>query len=381
MKIQAIAAVAALLLSSCAAGNKAAESEAIPEHGFTIMAGSYTEPGDTALRLLHFDPADSSLTVIDGTTEVPNASYMAQATRSGMIYVVSEGDSMHSRITALRPAGKHSMPSIACTLPVGSAAPCYVSVSPDERYVVTADYNGGTATIFGISSTGMLTPVKQRLRFTGSGPVAGRQDTPHPHCATFTPDGRFLLVNDLCTDRINMFPVAQEDSDSLVITDQATQVQLPAGAGPRHIVFNAKGNIAYLINEISDTVTVLDYNKKTLIPRQHLAADTALAHGAGDIQLSPDLRNLYASLRLKHEGIATFDVNTRTGEIRYKGHTPTAAHPRNFLITPDGLFLLVACKNDGIVQVFSRNPASGALTDTGHSLKIPGVVCLKTVNL
>ena len=113
---------------------------------------------------------------------------------------------------------------------------------------------------------------------------------------------------------------------------------------------------------------------------QYIAADTVGARGAADIHLSPDGRHLYASLRLKHDGIATFGVDPQTGLLSYVGHTDTLGHPRNFTLTPDGRFMLVASRDGNAVQLFSVDVRSGTLTDTGRTIPIPKPVCVKFVS-
>ena len=135
--------------------------------------------------------------------------------------------------------------------------------------------------------------------------------------------------------------------------------------------------MAYLINEISDSVTVLRYNGHTLEPVQYIAADTAEAHGAGDIHLSPDGRHLYVSLRLRHEGIATFAVDEATGLLTLKGHTPTGGHPRNFAISPGGRLMLVACRDANAVEIYAIDPATGMPAPTGRRIDVPRPVCVK----
>ena len=326
----------------------------------TLIVGSYSAAGDSALCVYSFDPADGSAELVR-RLPADNASFLA-AGDSGVIYALSESGAATSAITALRPDGE-----VLVRRPVGSADPCYVAVSPDGRFAVTANYTGGTVAVFPILADGSLGARRQLIAFEGSGPVAGRQDTPHPHCIAFTPDGRYMLVDDLGTDRIHQFAV-QAGADSLVGSVPDAEVVIRAGSGPRHITFNAGGDMAYLLNELSDEVAVLRYDGTTLTPVQYIAADAVGAGGAADIHLSADGRHLYASLRLKHDGIALFDVDPATGMLTRRSHTPTAGHPRNFTLTPDGRYMLVACRDADAVQIFAVDPDTGALADTGRSI-------------
>ncbi len=363
-KFLAIAAIAATMV---ACTNKAKETTAVDS--YTVVIGSYSEPGDTALRVFTLDMTDTTATYV-GALPIGNASYFTDLTDSGMIYAVSEKDSADAAVVALRWMGTSAVPEIVNRQPVRSGAPCYIATN--GTIVATADYNGATATIFPLAGDS-IAPQSMQIRFTGSGSVADRQDTPHPHCIAFTPDGLNMLVDDLGTDRIHSFPLV----DGVPDTTHMTDVVITPGNGPRHIVFNAQGAMAYLINEVSDSVTVLSYADGKLTPVQYIAADTVGAHGAGDIHLTPDGRFLYASLRLKNDGIAAFSVDPTTGLLTHIGHTPTAPHPRNFTLSPDGELMFVASRDGNVIEIFAIDKATGALTPTGKTIDVPRPACIR----
>lgn len=359
---------AAVALAGCSAGSR--ESQA--DSDMKLLVGSYCEPGDSALRVFSFNEADTSGRLLY-TVDVDNASFFTQAP-SGTVYAVTERGDSDSYLTALRPDSVTGLLKIVNSRPTLSGGPCYVEVSSDARFAVTANYGGGTISVFPIAADGSLLPVTWQAVFDGNGPVERRQASPHPHCIAFTPDGRYMLVNDLGTDRIHMFAAA---GDSLSRPERIGEIDIIPGSGPRHIVFNKSGDIAYLINEISDSVTVLRYNGHTLEPVQYIAADTAEAHGAGDIHLSPDGRHLYVSLRLRHDGIATFAVDEATGLLTLKGHTPTGGHPRNFAISPGGRLMLVACRDANAVEIYAIDPVTGMPAPSGRRIDVPRPVCVK----
>lgn len=350
----------------------------VPDGRLRLVVGSYSQPGDTALRVYDYIPAGEG----EGWPEiryraslpVSNASYFTQSP-SGILYSVSESDEAGSSVTALRPSEDGSY-EVINTLPVGSGSPCYISVSPDGRYVVTANYSGATVAVFPLGPDGSLASGPRLIPFEGHGPIADRQEQSHPHCVAFTPDGRYMLVNDLGLDRIHQFEILQ-DSATLIDSAPTAEVVLRPGSGPRHLVFDRKGTTAYLVNELGDNVTVLRYDGKTLTPVQYIAADTLGAMGAGDIHLSPDGRHLYASLRLKNDGIVTYDVDPRTGLLTYRAHTPTLRHPRNFTLTPDGRQMLVASRDDNAVQLFTIDPQTGVPAPTPRRLEVEKPVCVK----
>ena len=148
-------------------------------------------------------------------------------------------------------------------------------------------------------------------------------------------------------------------------------------SGPRHLVFSPNGRFAYLMSELSGKVTAFRYQEGKLLLLQEIVSDSVGARGGADIHLSPDGRFLYSSNRLKNEGIAIFSVDQKTGLLSRVGYQPTAAHPRQFNITPDGRFLLCCCRDSNKIQVFRREKETGLLMDTGKDIIVSKAVCVQ----
>lgn len=207
---------------------------------------------------------------------------------------------------------------------------------------------------------------------------------PHLHCVRITPDGKYLLADDLGTDQIHKFninPNANGDNKEKFLTKGTPEAfKVAPGSGPRHLIFNSDGKFAYLINEIGGTVIAFRYADGMLDEIQTVAADTVNAQGSGDIHLSPDGKYLYASNRLKADGVAIFKVDETNGTLTKVGYQLTGIHPRNFIITPNGKYLLVACRDTNVIQIFERDQATGLLTDIKKDIKVDKPVCLKFVD-
>ena len=112
---------------------------------------------------------------------------------------------------------------------------------------------------------------------------------------------------------------------------------------------------------------------KSLSLLQTIEADSVHAHGSADIHLSPDEKFLYVSNRLEADGVVVFKVNNG-GQLQRVGYQPTGKHPRNFMITPSGNHLLVACRDDNNIEIYKRDAATGLLSATGKSIKLPSPV-------
>ena len=113
------------------------------------------------------------------------------------------------------------------------------------------------------------------------------------------------------------------------------------------------------------------------IDTQTIAADTVGARGSADIHVSPDGRFVYASNRLQADGLAIFSINQEDGTLAKVGYQLTGRHPRNFAITPNGKYLLVASRDDNKIQVFSIDTQTGLLTDTNQDITLSKPVCIK----
>ena len=121
-----------------------------------------------------------------------------------------------------------------------------------------------------------------------------------------------------------------------------------------------------MLSEISGEVRVYDLDGADLREVQTIAADSLRGEGSADIHLSPDGRHLYASNRLKADGIVHYTVDSVSGRLTRAGYQLTGVHPRNFAITPNGRWLLVACRDDNVIEIYSRDLTSGELVRQGE---------------
>ena len=363
--------IGALVLGACTSLKQQETME-----NMYLLVGSYASPQEEGVKVYTWDKEKGEATYVSGLTGISNPSYQVVSADGSRVYSVGEDEGLTSTAHALsfdKTEGKLTLMNTQLTQ---GGAPCYINISPDEKFVISANYMGGNISVLPLESSGRLNEYVSTFAFTGEGLFKERQDQPHLHCVEFTPDAKFLLANDLGTDKIHVFPLA---SDGQLDKEKAFDVELEAGSGPRHLCFSKDGRFAYLINEISGKVTALSYDGNGLTPIQYIEADTVNAQGSADIHLSPDGKFLYASNRLKADGIAIFSVDNETGLLTKAGYQLTGIHPRNFIITPDGEYLLVACRDSNVVQIFRRDTETGLLEDTGKKIETSKPVCLKFI--
>ena len=256
----------------------------------------------------------------------------------------------------------------------GGAGPCFVAIN-DENYIVTANYGGGSVGLFKADASGKLSTLLNVQQHVGKG-TTDRQKSPHAHSAWFHPTKKELISIDLGTNQL-WFSTIDTQKGALVLTAQKT-LQMAEGAGPRHLTFHPNNKWIYVLNELNNTVSLVkekneayevDFSIATL-PKDF----TAYSKGA-DIHISKDGKFLYASNR-GHESIVIYEVNPENGTLKTIGCEPVLGkNPRNFSLSPDEKYLLVANQDTNNIVSFKRDAITGKLTFVSE-VAAPMPVCI-----
>jgi 6-phosphogluconolactonase len=155
------------------------------------------------------------------------------------------------------------------------------------------------------------------------------------------------------------------------------------GSGPRHFAFHPSGKYAYVINEITLTVTAFAYNgeRGALTPIETVSTLPPDAKGQGfstaEVVAHPSGKFLYGSNR-GHDTIAAFAVDQSTGKLTRIENEPTQGKtPRNFAIDPTGRWLLAENQGSDTIVVFRINQDTGELDAAGVKADVPSPVCVR----
>src|SRR5690606_20069188 len=147
------------------------------------------------------------------------------------------------------------------TLKSGSSGPCHIITDKNYNFVFVSNYGGGRLSVFQTNKDGSLKELVQEIAYKGNGPNKKRQQSPHVHSATFSPDEQFLLVQDLGTDVITVYPFAPANVSEPLQISEAISINTPPGRGPRHITFSKNGKFVYVVAELTSTVLVYSFNR------------------------------------------------------------------------------------------------------------------------
>jgi len=250
----------------------------------------------------------------------------------------------------------------------GGLAPCHVSSYLFKKWFAVSNYSGGKVQFY--KEVNEKLTLQNTFTFLGSGPNS-RQDASHTHSTIFSRDGSFALTADLGTDSIYYYDIGDS-----VTYNAAKSIKVKDGGGPRHMVFNKSGNTVYILNELINEVGVYAVTKEGLIEVQYMPTIPIKFkenNTSADIHLSPDERMLYTSNR-GHNSIASFSIY-EAGRLSPKGHTSTHGRtPRNFMVTKDGKYMIVANQDSRDIALFSIG-VNGELVFK-KKFNLPTPVCL-----
>ena len=256
-------------------------------------------------------------------------------------------------------------------LPSCGKSTCYIIAAPGGKYLYTANYFSANISEFALNSDGSLKELVRTIAFEGRGPHE-RQEMPHPHFVNFTPDGKKLIVIDLGLDAVKLFDFDPEKGLTAPENPYIFKVT-PGGSGPRHLVFNQKGDTAYLLNEVGNTVCVLGFDGNEFVLRQQVGSLPEDFHDfskASAIRLSPDERFLLASNR-GYDSTAVYRVDEQ-GLLELQEIVPSEGKsPRDINFLPDGRHLIMANEFSDNNALFEYDPVSGKLTFCNINIVMP----------
>ncbi len=352
-----------------------------PAEKILVYFGTYTggeNPGK-GIYCSRFDLETGKLGDPFLAAEAKSPSFLEIHSNGKFLYAVSEtgGTGSVSAYIIDRKTGKLKFLN---EQPSSGKGPCHLSIDFAGRNLLIANYGSGSAAVIPINPDGKLAEPAGFVQHEGSSINPRRQESPHAHSINVSPDNRFAFVADLGTDKVVIYSLDVEEGT--IKPNNPAFVQLQPGAGPRHFSFHPNGRYAYVINELTCTVTTFDYAPAsgalteiqtiTTLPGNFIGSNTC-----AEVRVHPNGKFLYGSNR-GHDSIAMYRIDPENGTLALTGHmTVGIKTPRNFNIDPSGQFCLVANQGNNTVIVFRIDQETGSLEPTGSVVKISKPVCVR----
>lgn len=346
-----------------------------------LLASTYAVGKENGIYVIRFDQNNGKYKNIR-KTEVDSPSYFVLSNDRRFVYSVLENEERSSYVNVFSYNKYKEELDKKDEILSGDNGSCYITIDKDDKYVITANYGGGSISIFRIDKNGLFYKMSQLIVFEGQSVDPERQTKSHIHCVEFSPDGRYLLASDLGADIIYQIEIdhkCDECRKEFIINKTIRNIKVPDGSGPRHIKFHPSEKYFYVINELSDTIITFSYNEGEIFQLQEIPVVTNNARGSADIVITPDGRFLYASVRLKEDGIAIFSINPINGILDKIDYQSTGIHPRNLQITPNGKYLLAACRDSSCIEIYEIKSATGILENINNDIPIKEPACLKFI--
>ena len=382
-----------------------------------------TNDGHT-LRAYHLDTKSGELTLKPTTLNqprqaqapiaLPNPAFMRHHPTKHVLYVVTESIQNNGRVLAYKydPADPDCALTPLSDQSAEGASTCYVTIDRACQWLLSVSYWDSVISVLPMGADGSLRPAPTKLpppaqvRATSlEDHLANRQSEPHAHAIVLDPIfGRIAFVPDLGTDVVRQYVFLPVLGGGLA----------PAGAvacgppghaahGPRYIEFCKLGRNAFVVNELSSSVSVFRFeselaahvadkgpdakNPRALLTLLQLVSTlplpapppTAYSLGkntCGRVAVCPSGRHLLVSNR-GHDSIAVFALERPGGydaDATLRPHAiikTMGGTPRHFQFAAEGRYVIVANQDTDNLSVFRFDSDSGALEFTGKTAACP----------
>ena len=346
----------------------------------TFFMGSYTEYllpdfGGTGKGIYTVQmKLDSGELNILHTQYCRNPSYLAISADNQFLYCSTELEvDKKPKVKAFKINDDHSLDFIN-EQPIAGGYPCHLSIYNSN--VLVACYATGNVVQFPLDSYGKILPCKKNIFHSGSSINSLRQEAPHAHQVSIHPNTGDIYVCDLGIDTIKAYVMHVEELNPNVEKD----CHVSEGGGPRHLTFNQKGDLAYVLNELTGKVSVLRSEDEVF---QQIDSVNSLPHNYSSkpsgsaIRLHPNGTHLYAGNRGSNS-IAIFEI--RGGELSLVNIQYTHGDEvREFNITPDGQWL-IACHQNSHDTIVYKIQEDGLLLEAFRTQEILSPVCISFLN-
>ncbi len=351
-----------------------------------VYVGTYTNKGTSdGIYICKLNLATGELTKFS-SAKSPDPAFLAIDRKRKFLYAANEISEFQGKksgsVSAFAINQKTGELTLLNQQATNSPGPCSVIVDKTGQCVLTANYTGGSVSVFPVKADGSLGELSDLMQHQGSSINPNRQKEPHAHTIIIDDANRFAFCADLGLDKVMIYKLDAKRGKLTPNTPAFAAVK--PGAGPRHFKIHPNNKFAYVINELDSTVIAFAYDKSQGMLKEMQTVPTLPPDFSGtsycaDIHVHPSGKFLYGSNR-GHDSIVVYKVDATTGRLTFAQHQSTLGKwPRNFAVDPTGQYLLVANQNTNNVVTFRIDPQSGQLAPAGHTLELPLPVCLKLI--
>lgn len=329
---------------------------------FMFYVGCYTREGGAGIHQISYSKQKNTFITVSKNNDTPNPSFLA---KHGDFLYASNELREEAIVSAFQIGETGKLKHVGSVSASGTMC-CHVT--PTDKAVYFANY--GTGNVFGAArqQDGSLGDIITQHQHKGV-------ETPRAHSTILSPDQKYLFAADLGADSIFSYQI---NPDGTLIP--YGQIKVARGEGPRHMAFHPEGTFLYLLTEYGNRIYTFSYQADTgsLKQVEVVSMPTKQEESfSADIHLSADGNYLYASVR-GTDAITSYKV-LKDGTLEFLASNSTeGSWPRNFALSPQGDFLMVANQRSNQLVLFSRNPETGKLGESiaTHTLSSPACIVM-----
>ena len=322
---------------------------------YVAYVGTYTHGTSKGIQVYDVNLEEGTLTE-RSEVEVSNASYTAVSKNGKYLYSIEdEGVAVFKRDHNGDLARINSVD-------IDGMRGCFLATDVDGKYLYVAGYHDGKVTVVHTHKDGRLGSVMDGVFHTGLGSVAERNFRPHVNCVRPTPDNKYLCAVDNGIDQIKVYRINKR-TDKLELVDI---VRCPRESGPRIIRFSADGRFAYVLFELSQSISTLAKKE-----------DGGVSHNAASgLALAPDGRHLFCTTAGENT-VGMFEVNSETGLLERRFVLPVSGdYPKDLVIFPDNQHIAVANHSSNSITTFKVDYEKNIIMMKGKPRKIETPNCI-----
>ncbi len=353
-----------------------------------VFIGTYTGNGSEGIYSCQFDPEDGRTTQPILVAKSDNPSFIVIDKEGKFLYAVNEVDNYDENSSGaisvyelVKGSGKLNLIQQVSSL---GAHPAHVSIDKSGKYLLAANYTSGNISVFPIDKDGRLGEHTALIQNYGSSVNPERQTSPHAHFIQASNNNRFVMAADLGIDKILIFQF--DSATGSLQPNEPAYINLSPGSGPRHFAFTPSGKFLYVLNELTSTVTIFDFDQSTALSQSKQTISTLPenyngANTAAEIIVDSRGKFLYASNR-GDNSIVQFRIDPVSGMLTPIAWTSSGGKaPRNFEIDATGKWLFSANQNSDNILLFKIDQENGQLMNIKQSINIKSPVCIKFTSL
>ncbi|MFY0626715.1 MAG: lactonase family protein [Reichenbachiella sp.] len=343
-----------------------------------LFAGSYTEPvleglsgHGEGIYIFDFNEESGKL-VLELSEKNRNTAYLTVNRKKNLIYTFQE-IIQENHPLLLTYELVNNVPKLINKQFIPGGLPCHLTNIKESELLTVACYQTGNVIAFPLIN-GLPERERQNIKHIGSSLNKTRQEGPHAHMTFFNDYDGKLYVPDLGLDQVIVYDISDLSQLSF-----RYGINIPKGNGPRHITFHPTNEFAFVMNELTGSVSLLKNNNgkfEWISEHETLPKDHTTVPSASAIKISNDGQFIYCGNRSNHViSILQFDHQSESMHI-IDHQSSYGETPRDFTLSPSGKWMIVANQDSDNVIVFKVDIETGLLQKFSIHENLKSIVCL-----